>query len=288
MDEGLLQLVIDAASSYSVDLTIYDEAFLAKSVKRGCDAAGINNPGDYCARLKESKAEAEIFFQSLRITYSRFFRNPMLFALLEQWIIPGVIRCAPAGGEVRLWSAGCSCGQEAYSLAMLLDDQLESSGKDLRYRIFATDVSEQALTAAREGVYSEADVKNVPFKYMRAYFTEGEGRYAVSPRLKKNVGFSVYDLLDASSASPPESIFGSFDIVCCSNLMMYYKKNIRLLILKKIERSISQPGFLAVGEAERAFVKSNGGFRPISVPAAVFRKPACTQSVETEDFSFRS
>jgi chemotaxis methyl-accepting protein methylase len=96
---------------------------------RGCDAAGIKNPADYCARLKESRPEAEAFFQSFRVTYSRFFREPLLFAFLDQWIIPGIVRRAPPGSEIRVWSAGCACGQEAYSLAMLLDEQLQSSGK---------------------------------------------------------------------------------------------------------------------------------------------------------------
>lgn len=285
MQKELLGQIVDIARSCSVDLAIYDEAFLAKTIVRGCDAAGIKNPADYCARLKESRPEAEAFFQSFRVTYSRFFREPLLFALLDQWIIPGIVRRAPPGSEIRVWSAGCACGQEAYSLAMLLDEQLQSSGKGLRYRIFATDVSRTALAAAQSGVYAAADVDNVPLKYIRAYFVETEGRYAVSPHLRERVGFSFYDLLDASSASPPESIFGNFDIVCCSNLIMYYKAETRWFILKKIERSMSQAGVLAVGEAERAFVKSNGLFLPVSAPAAVFYKPGNTPPAQTEDSS---
>lgn len=277
MDKEQIQLVIEIARSYFVDLTIYDEVFLGNSIARRSSAININNPDDYCAHLRGNRAEAEIFFQSLRITYSRFFREPLVFALLEQWVIPGILRRVPSGSEIRVWSAGCSCGQEAYSLAMLLDEHVKSLDKDLRYRIFATDVSNTALATARAGVYTASDVKNVQLKYMQAYFTQHDGKYIVSPQLKQHVAFSHYDLLDATSASPPESIFGCFDIVCCSNLMMYYKKEMRLFILKKIERTMSKTGFLAVGEAERAFVKSNSGFQPISVPAAVFHKPGFSQ-----------
>ncbi len=278
MDKEQMQLVIDIARSYSVDLIVYDEVFLRNSIARRCSSIGIENSADYCECLKENREEAENFFRSLHITYSRFFRDPMGFALFEQWIIPDILRRAPMGGEIRVWSAGCSCGQEAYSLAILLDEQLKSSGKDLRYRIFATDVSDTALATARAGVYTASDVKNVQLKYIQAYFIQSDGKYVVSPQLKQHIAFLHYDLLDATSASPPESIFGCFDIVCCSNLMMYYKKETRLFILKKIEQAISKTGFLAVGEAERAFVKSNSGFQPISAPVAIFHMPGYSQT----------
>jgi chemotaxis methyl-accepting protein methylase len=210
----------------------------------------------------------------------------LLFDLLDQMVIPDLIRRTPAGKEIRIWSAGCSCGQEAYSLAMLLDDRVESSDKHLQYRIFATDVSETALANARKGIYSTTDVKNVRHHHMQAYFTEKNGEYAVSQRLKDKVGFSLYDMLDTSVAAPPESIFGCFDIVCCSNLMMYYKAEIRSFILRKIENAVSQSGFLVVGEADRAFVKKNSALRPITVPVSAFRKSAYTHLDETDESFF--
>lgn len=288
MDGELLQCVIDVARSYSVDLSIYDEAFLEKSIARICDAAGRKDYAAYCEDLKKDRREAEALFQSMRISYSRFFREPLLFALLEQRVLPGIIQRASEGSEIRAWSAGCSCGQEAYSLAILLDEQIKSSGKRLRYRIFATDVSEDALSAAKNGIYAAADLQNVKLKHMQPCFSKIGDQYAVSPHLKEHVKFSYYNLLDASSANPPESIFGNFDIVFCCNLIMYYKKEYRLFILKKIERSLSQSGFLAVGEAERAFVKTNTGFQPVSFPVAVFHRQSdsCTDAKQPLETKF--
>lgn len=232
----------------------------------------MKNPLHYCEYLKEDAREAESYFRSLYITYTQFFREPFLFAYLEHRIIPNLIHHAPEGSEIRVWSAGCSSGQEAYSLAMLIDEQLKSTAKQLRFRIFATDISREALFIAETGVYPAAEMLNVRLKHMQAYFSETNGSYTVSRRLKDQISFSYYDLLDATSANPPDSIFGNFDIVCCNNLLMYYSKDVRLSILKKIEGALAQSGFLAVSEAERAFVKNYTAFLPTFIPVAVFRR----------------
>lgn len=273
MDEKLFGFIIDLAETHSTDLTAFDEEFLIKSLIRKSDSMGMKNPLHYCKHLKENALEADSFFQSLFITYTQFFREPFLFAYIEQRIIPNLIHQAPEGSEIRVWSAGCSSGQEAYSLAILLDEQLKSVSKTLRFRVFATDVSAESLAAARKGVYSSGDIQNVRLKHIQTCFSESDGRYAVIQRIKDNVNFSCYDLLDADSANPPDSIFGNFDIVCCNNLLMYYKKDVRLFILHKIEGSLAPTGTLTVSEAERAFVKNNTGFQPIIAPVAVFNKP---------------
>jgi len=267
-----IQEIIDIGRSHSFDFAVYDATFLQKTIEKRMSAAQIGCVGDYCLRMRESPAEAETLFRSLYVQFSVFFREPLSFALLEQSVIPGLVADAPANGELRVWSAGCAFGQEAYSLAMLLDEQMKKAGKPLRYRIFATDVSEGALSFARRGVYPPADVQNVKQRHLGAYFIRQGEEYAVIPRLKRGVGFTRYDVLDAASANPPESIFGNFDIVSCCNLMMYYGPEARLMILHKLEESLSPAGRLIVGETERAFVERNTALDMLCVPAAVFRK----------------
>jgi len=273
LDHELSQKIRYLAQVNSVNLSTWDEEFLIKSFNRTSISAGFKNPLQYYEHLIANAQEADSYFKSLYITYTQFFREPLLFAYLEHKFIPNLIRQTLEGSEIRVWSAGCSTGQEAYSLAILFDEQLKSVGKELRLRIFATDVSTEALAIAENGVYSAFEMQNVRLKHIQTYFSETNEKYTVARGIRDRVTFSYYNLLDTASANPPDSIFGNFDLVCCNNLLMYYKNEIRMFILQKIERSLAPMGVLTVSEAERAFIKSNTGFQPVTTTIAMFHKP---------------
>jgi chemotaxis methyl-accepting protein methylase len=277
VDGEQITSVIAAANLYSVDLTVFDEAFLDKAIKSRLIITGIHDAEAYSEYIKDCSLEAEAFFNSLQVSYSRFFREPLSFAILEQIIIPNIVRNAHKGSEIRIWSTGCASGQEAYSIAMLLCEQLELARSDLRFRIFATDISSNALGAAKEGVYSENDISNVRHRFVKTYFHVINERFTIVPKLKKGVCFSHFDLINSVSNYPPESIFGDFDIVLCSNLLMYYKPKIRLSIIDKLENAISDTGFLVVGGAERSFVMNNTTLQIFSTPAAIFQRSTFSQ-----------
>jgi chemotaxis protein methyltransferase CheR len=175
------------------------------------------------------------------------------------------------GGEIRIWSAACAAGQEAYSVAILLEDMAAERGKPIPFRIIATDVSDAQLAIARKGVYDDDAVRNVRLRHLRRYFSEQGKAYVIAPGLRDRVDFSSYDLLDERSSSPPASIYGDFDIVLCCNLLFYYRPSVRRLILERVRRGLSPNGYLVTGEAERAIVQDAGGFRAMTPPTAVFR-----------------
>jgi chemotaxis protein methyltransferase CheR len=256
------------------DISLYDEAFLAKSADKRMAATGIRTLAAYGEALSDDHTEAEALFFSLRIAYSEFFRNPLTFAVLEQLVLPALIAANNKAGrtEIRVWSAACSAGQEAYSMAILLEEAASAPARPVPFRIFATDISEVELSAAREGVYDFAAVQNVPLKHIQERFTRQGDRYRVFPRLKEFIDFSIFDLLDESSSCPPSSIYGDFDLVLCSNLLFYYRADVRRLILDKVCRALSPEGYLVTGEAEREIVSGHKGFRAVAPPAAVFRK----------------
>lgn len=231
-------------------------------------------PAAYLAHLKNHSEEWATLFASLRITYSEFFRNPLTFALIEQIILPGLAeeKRKTGGGDIRIWSAGCAAGQEAYSLAILTRDFRRAHEKGFFFRIFATDASEVELATARRGVYDAAAMQNVPLKHLRGAFIQRGETYEVVPEVKALVQFSSYDLLDEDSTCPPDSIYGDFDLLLCSNLLFYYRPDIRRLILKKLERCLSPGGYLVTGEAESGIVAGAGGFRAIVHPLAAFQK----------------
>jgi len=255
------------------DLSQYDTAFLFKTIEARMSATGITGTKEYISFLSVNNPETALFFQSLQISYSEFFRNQLTFSLLEQHILPGLIASKKKSGtEIRVWSAGCAAGQEAYSLAILLDELTADLADKVAFRIFATDRSFSEIDCACKGIYDAAAVRNVRLKHLKKYFTEKNNAFVLADSLKKKVNFSLFDLLDESSTSPPASIYGDFDIVFCSNLLFYYRPEARQLVLDKVLRSLSPEGFLITGEAEKAIVEKHGGFSSFARPSAIFRK----------------
>jgi chemotaxis methyl-accepting protein methylase len=264
---GPLDDIIQAmAGPHGLDISRYEEAFLRKTIAKRMAATGGGTVAAYGERVAGDRAEAEMFFYSLRIDHSDFFRNPLTFAVLGQLILPGLVEAKKkSGGEIRVWSAGCASGQEAWSLAMLIEELAEPAP----YRIFATDLAEPEF--ARAGVYSAEAVGNVRARHLREYFSRQGESFSVIPRLRERVDFSAYDLLDGSSASPAASIYGGFDLILCCNVLFYYRKEARLDILDKASRALSPSGYFVTGEVERAMVSEHREFFAVLPPAAVFR-----------------
>lgn len=256
--------------TYQKDLTIYDSTFLSKSLQRRIAAIAVEQL-DYPRYLQVNRHEAELLITSLHITYSQFFRNALTFAVLEQLVLPHLLSQKPENGEIRVWSAGCSTGQEAYSIAILLEELIAASTKPMRYRIFATDLSQEALGIARTGIYDEDGVANVRMKFLKKHFIKKSEDYAVAPGLKAKIDFSEYDLLDRYSSNPPDSIFGDFDIIFCCNLLFYYQNDVRRSIVKKFKRSLAAGGYLVTGEAEAIFIGKDEALKSLSASAPIFQ-----------------
>lgn len=271
MNKDLEQIITVLKYTQGRDISIYDPDFLLKSLERRRIATGVNSAAEYCRCLETNTSEAAAFCKSLHINYSQFFRDPLTFALLEQLILPSLISHKPDGREIRIWSAGCSTGQEVYSMAMLLSDLAEASGKEISYRIFATDISQDSLASGRAGVYDQSAVQNVKLKHLNKYFTKQGETYTVIPQLRRYTSFSIYDLLDRSTTIPPESIYGDFDIVMCSNLLFYYKPNFRQEIIKKITQAMSDTGYLVTSESEKTLIEHATKLQAAATSTAIFK-----------------
>lgn len=256
------------------DLSVYDPVFLRKTVDVRMDIAGIPDTKTYIELLKDSETEATVFFNSLGICFSEFFRNPLTFAVLEQYVLPALVDVKQKDDqkEIRIWSAGCAAGQEAYSVAMLLEELPAVQEERISYRMFATDKSEEQIQQARIGCYEATALRNVPLKYTEKWFSRQGGNYIVNSRLKAKIEFSLYDLLDGRFTCPPTSIYGEFDLVICSNLLFYYSLENRRIILDKICQCLAPGGYIATGEAERAAVEQMSDLRLLAGLAPVFRK----------------
>lgn len=270
----LAQTIALLREAHGRDLALFDEAFLAKSLQRRLDGVGLADWPAYLDLLAQDGAEAQALFASLNIGYSEFFRDPLAFAMLEQVLLPGLLQQTQQSGQagLRVWSAGCAAGQEAWSIAILLDEQNAERGQPLPFRIFATDSAEAALAEAREGVYDAASVQQLRLKHLRRYFTVTGDAYRLSPALKAHVDFSVFDLLAEGSNSPVAAIYGDFDLVFCCNLLFYYRPEVRQRILDRLVRALRPGGYCVTGAAEREIVARQTGLHAVAPPAAIFQK----------------
>jgi len=241
---------------YGFDLSVYESAFLSKTITRQMKLAGLHEVSDYVTLLN-NKSEAKLLIASLNNSYTEFFRDPLVFGLFEKRVLPELFERNKnkKNGEIRMWSAACSTGEEAYSLAIVCDEACENQNQKARHRIFATDKSSEVIQRALIGRYSQTALAQVTFKRLLTHFERSDDFFLIAESLKKTVDFSVYDLLDENSFSPPASIFGHFDVVFLSNVLFYYREDMRRKILLKVTNSLAKGGYLIVGEAEKQIVE---------------------------------
>ena len=275
MNQQLQEISRLLCETHGRDVSCFDAAFFQKSLDKRMAATSLNSVSAYGQRLREDPAETAEFMASLQIAYSEFFRNPLTFAVLEQLVLPALAgaKNVSAPHEIRVWSAGCAAGQEAWSIAILIEELAAARKCPVPFLIIATDVSEAELALARRGVYDAAAVQNVRLIHLRDYFTAQGDCYLVAPRLRGGVDFSAYDLLDENSASPPTGLYGDFDLIFCCNLLFYYRPEIRQRILDKMWRALAPGGYFVTGEAERDIVMRHSMLSHVALPAAVFQKP---------------
>ncbi len=259
---------------YLLDISMFDVSFLEKCVASRMADLSINTIPDYLVYLDGNVSEPVILFDSLNNSYSEFFRNPLTFLVLEQNILPNIFNRKKSGqnSEMRIWSAGCAAGQEPYSLSIMAEDFKANNNQDVSVRIFATDKNEQELQKARKGIFHFRSVQNTRLIQIKKYFSNSGEYYSINDEIKKNVDFSIFDLIDEGKGAPPSSIYGDFDIVMCSNLLFYYKPEMQKRILARLSNSLVNGGYLVTGEAEVAIVKSYRGFKQYGAPAAIFTK----------------
>lgn len=258
---------------YSLDISMYETSFLEKAIQTRMTALSSATTEDYLLILDQVAAESSEMIGQLSNSYSAFFRNPLTFAFLEQMILPALIDQKIKGKEkeIRVWSAACASGQEAYSLAMLFDELVENTKAPVACHIFATDINPAELENARSGVYPTSAVNNVSLKRMKAYFTSKGETFTVARQLGKYIDFSVFDLLADGYTCPPASVYGNFDLVFCSNLLFYYQLPYRQRIIDKVGNCLAPGGYLITGETERGMVKSHN-YREVLPHSGIFQK----------------
>lgn len=250
-------------TSTAHDFRNYKTGTLQRRIKRrfeDCDKA----KGDmekYIALLQSDPSELDRLMQDLLINVTEFFRDPAVFQQLETEVIPRIIREKAPGLPIRIWIAGCSTGQEAYSLAILFNEALIREGSDAVVQIFASDADPEAVAEAREGLYR--DTKGLTANRLEKFFRQEGEAWRVSASLRGMVTFTVHDVL----SDPP---FSRLDLLSCRNLLIYLKPDAQVRLMGLFHYALVPGGILVLGTAETVG-RLDDRFATVSEAARIYR-----------------
>ena len=262
LEEILLQL----RSTTGHDFQHYKRATVLRRIERRLHVTGQPDLAGYLHYLEQHPAESQALLADMLIGVTNFFRDREAFEALERHVLPQ-LACerdpADGGDEIRVWSAGCSTGEEAYSLAMLVCEQLALEQRTRKVQVFATDLDERAIGIARSGSYPEAIVTDVPPSRLRQFFVKEDQHYRVRKEVREKVLFARHNLL----SDPP---FSQIDLIVCRNLLIYLDREVQHDILQMFHFALRPGGYLFLGTSESADVAGEL-FAPIDKRNRIFR-----------------
>jgi two-component system, chemotaxis family, CheB/CheR fusion protein len=229
-------------SEFGLDFNHYKPSTVTRRIERRLALAQSQNIDEYLARLQSEREELDALYRDLLIGVTRFFRDPEAFALLEQRILPELLTREPRHAPLRLWVAGCATGEEAYSLAILVQDLMASYG-ERPVKIFATDVHRGSLEQAATAAYGEDAVSNVSPERLTRYFTQSGSFYQVVPELRQMIVFAQHNVIR-------DAPFTRMDFVACRNLLIYLQPAAQRRVLSFFHFALTQGGALFLGPSE--------------------------------------
>ena len=247
---------------------------LVRRMGHRLEALNCNDFKDYFLFIQGNTGEIDLLLNAITINVSCFFRDPLTFELLAERILPAILRqkVLDRDDSLRIWSAGCAMGEEAYSLAILIQELLLKEGRTIKLHLFGTDIDTQILGAATKAVYPLDSVENVKYGLLKKYFIPAGKEFMLIPEIKEQVTFSFYDMLDKGHSVPPDSIFGNFDLICCRNLLIYFNTPYQETIFAKLHRALAQNGYLILGESESP-PNSQQNFNRVVEFRPIYQKP---------------
>jgi two-component system, chemotaxis family, CheB/CheR fusion protein len=225
------------------DFSNYKRATVLRRVERRINVHELAGLADYARFMREHKEEAQALLKDLLISVTNFFRDPEAFQSVEQEIIPRLFEGKGGNDYVRVWVAGCATGEEAYSMTMMLLDYAAKLTAPPSVQVFATDIDEQAVSVARDGFYTEADVADVPPQRLRRYFMKETDGYRVKREMRETVLFAHHNIIK----DPP---FSHLDLISCRNLLIYLNRTAQERVMQVMHFALNTGGYLFLGTSE--------------------------------------
>ncbi len=274
MDKELKSILDYLNKERSFDFSGYRPSMLERRMGKRLKPTKCVDFPEYLEYLKKHPQEMDELVDVLTINVSRFFRNTLAFEYIADKILPALVfkKKTGPGPSLRIWSAGCATGEEPYSMAILIRELQKKEKLDLTVNIFATDIDERALKRAGKAVYPYDSIKNIKYRLLKGYFKETGKRFQLTPKIQEMVAFSAFDMMSKRGYAPPESVFGSFDIILCKNVLIYFSTRYQERIFDKLYRSLAKGGYLVLGRAEVPTREYQNRFKKVSKCCPIYQK----------------
>jgi two-component system CheB/CheR fusion protein len=238
--DSLLRLIRD---HFGLDFSLYKMTTVGRRVQRRADMLRAETLEAYVELVRNDQNELNALYQDLLIGVTQFFRDPEAFDLLEREVIPALLDKTPPEQEVRLWSAGCATGEEAYSLAMMFVEQMTARGRPLLLKILATDVHPLSLEVASTGIYGEAGLANVSPARRERFFIKRSTGFQVSPELRQLIVFARHNVTK-------DAPFTKMSFISCRNMLIYLQPQAQRTVLSLFHFALSSGGVMFLGASE--------------------------------------
>ena len=267
-DQFTSQVIRHLFKSRGLDLSGYSPSFVMRSIKKRIGRSGVPDYSAYLALLNRSEEETSELLGALSINVTEFFRDRLAWeAFAKEAVRPMLSFKANEGGIMRIWSAGCATGQEAYTINIIIQDELKKMKTEPKpmVSITGTDLSQNALAKAKSGVYSKEEARSLPDRYISVYFDHKGDLYEASDALRKNMRFVRENLLDEPSQK-------YFDIVVCRNVMIYFSRAMHDTVAMHLYGALRKGGYLMLGKTETLMGAPRNGFDVVDLENRILRR----------------
>jgi len=278
--QDLNKILLYVKSATGVDFIHYKKTTIRRRIIRRMLLYKLETLADYINYLKKNPAEAGILYNDLLINVTGFFRDPLAMEHLEKQVLPRIIEAKASSEPVRIWVAGCSTGQEAYSLAILILEVLGDKAASTPVQIFATDLSDTAIARARLGVYSGSEITDVSPVRLERFFSKTDDSFRVSKPVRDLCVFAPHNLL----SDPP---FSRMDLISCRNLLIYLDDELQKKVFATFHYALRMDGYLFLGKSE-SVGSSPTYFTQLEKAQKVFVRKNNTQTKIPLDMAFKS
>jgi len=224
------------------DFSGYKKTTILRRIKRRASLLNFTDLNSYLELLKKDTNELQVLAKDFLISVTSFFRDKAAFDIVDQEIIPEMIR-VKLDDEIKVWVAGCATGEEAYSIAILIREHMDASGKKNVVKIFATDIDDDALQFAAKGSYTAGIEKDISPERLESYFTKDRNGYKIKPSIREMLIFAHHDLVK----NPP---YCNIDFISCRNLLIYMNPTLQRKILNMLHFGMRHGGYLFLGPSE--------------------------------------
>jgi len=275
---SLEKIIIILRTQTGNDFSLYKKNTIYRRIERRMNVHNIDKIAAYVGFLQENPKEVDILFKELLIGVTNFFRDPAVWDKLEETIIPDIVKRQQEGTIIRAWVAGCSTGEEAYSLAILFKEALEKNNPygGITVQIFATDLDDEAIETARKGVFPAKIAADISSKRLSRFFNFIDDSYRINTEIREMVIFAKHNII----LHPP---FTKIDILTCRNLLIYMDTELQKKLLGLFYYSLIPEGYMVLGSAETLGAQSHF-FTPVENKLKIYKRIISTQMPELFDF----